>query len=172
MRARSRKRKGILASTTTDVALLDLRLPDGSGLDLLDALIDADPDLPVIMMTAYGSVADAVDAMQRGARDYVQKPLDLEEVRLKVEHALRGARQRREISYYRDRESGAGAILGESPTTQQLRALIARVARMTSGPGAPAPTVLLLGETGSGKGHCGARPARRAAAGATGRSSR
>jgi DNA-binding NtrC family response regulator len=146
--------KGILASTTADVALIDLRLPDGSGLDLLDSLMTADPDLPVVMMTAYGSVADAVDAMHRGARDYVQKPLDLEEVRIKIEHALRGARQRREISYYRERAAGAGAILGGSSAAEQLRSLIVRVARMTSGPRAPAPTVLLLGETGSGKGHC------------------
>jgi DNA-binding NtrC family response regulator len=143
----------VAASTPVDVALLDLRLPDGSGLDLLDALVASDPDRPVIMMTAYGSVADAVGAMQRGARDYVQKPLDLEEVRLKVEHALHSARQRREISYYRGRETSAGSILGEAPATQHLRALVTRVARMTLGPGAPAPTVLLLGETGSGKGH-------------------
>jgi DNA-binding NtrC family response regulator len=146
--------KNLLASAPVDVALIDLRLPDGSGLDLLDSLMAADPDLPVIMMTAYGSVADAVDAMHRGARDYVQKPLDLEEVRIKIEHALRGARQRREISYYRERAAGAGAILGGSAAAEQLRSLIIRVARMTSGPRAPAPTVLLLGETGSGKGHC------------------
>jgi DNA-binding NtrC family response regulator len=143
----------IAATTPVDVALLDLRLPDGSGLDLLDALVAADPDRPVIMMTAYGSVADAVGAMQRGARDYVQKPVDLEGVRLKVEHALNSARQRREISYYRGRDTSAGSILGESPAAQRLRALVTRVARMTTGPGAPAPTVLLLGETGSGKGH-------------------
>jgi DNA-binding NtrC family response regulator len=143
----------IAASTPIDVALLDLRLPDGSGLDLLDALTGADADRPVIMMTAYGSVADAVHAMQRGARDYVQKPLDLEEVRLKIEHALHSARQRREIDYYRGRETAAGSILGESPSTQWLRSVITRIARMTIGPGAPAPTVLLLGETGSGKGH-------------------
>ena len=57
-----------------DVVLLDLRLPDGTGLDVLDALTAGDGDVAVIMMTAYGSVADAVAAMQRGARDYVQKP--------------------------------------------------------------------------------------------------
>jgi DNA-binding NtrC family response regulator len=141
------------AVTPADVALLDLRLPDGSGLDLLDHLMKADPDLPVILMTAYGSVADAVHAMQRGARDYVQKPLDLEEVRLKVEHALHGARQRREISYYRERDASTRLILGESDATRRLRNLVERIARMTTGTGAPAPTVLLLGETGSGKGH-------------------
>jgi two-component system response regulator AtoC len=145
--------EGIVATTPVDVVLLDLRLPDGSGLDLLNRLLTADADLPVIMMTAYGSVADAVRAMQRGARDYVQKPFEFDEIQLKVEHALRGARQRREISYYRERGAAAGTILGESAGAQRLRTLVTRVARMTSGPGAPAPTVLLLGETGSGKGH-------------------
>jgi DNA-binding NtrC family response regulator len=143
----------IVASTPVDVVLLDLRLPDGSGLDLLNTLLTADADLPVIMMTAYGSVADAVRAMQRGARDYVQKPFELDEIQLKVEHALRGARQRREISYYRERGAAAGTILGESAAAERLRTLVTRVARMTAGPGAPAPTVLLLGDTGSGKGH-------------------
>jgi two-component system response regulator AtoC len=145
--------KRIVAATPVDVALLDLRLPDGSGLDLLDALLTADTDLPVIIMTAYGSVADAVRAMQRGARDYVQKPFELDEIQLKVERALRGTRQGREISYYRERGAAAGTILGESAAAERLRTVVTRLARMTTGPGAPAPTVLLLGETGSGKGH-------------------
>jgi two-component system, NtrC family, response regulator AtoC len=141
------------AAAPPDVALLDLRLPDGSGLDLLDALLTDDPELPVIMMTAYGSVADAVRAMQRGARDYVQKPFELDEIYLKVDNALRGAREHREISYYRERSAAPGAILGESPAAEQLRTLVSRIGRMTSGVAAPAPTILLLGETGSGKGH-------------------
>src|SRR5437867_5336052 len=143
----------LAATRLPDVALLDFRLPDGSGLDLLAALVREDPELPVIMMTGYGSVADAVRAMQQGARDYVQKPLDLSELRLKVEQALRSRRERREISYYRGRGAAPGDIVGESTTTQRLRTLVARIAQMTPGAGAPAPTVLLLGETGSGKGY-------------------
>ncbi len=143
----------IAAETPIDIALLDLRLPDGSGLDVLDAMLAADNSLPVIMMTAYGSVADAVQAMQRGALDYVQKPFELDEIQLKVTHALGHVRQRREISYYRERGAAAGDILGESAAAQRLRMLVTRIARMTSAPGAPAPTILLLGETGSGKGH-------------------
>jgi len=145
--------KRVVAATSVDIVLLDLRLPDGSGLDLLDALLAADADLPVIMMTAYGSVADAVRAMQRGARDYVQKPFELDEIQLKVEHALHGTRQQRELSYYRERTAAAVTILGESAAAKRLRAVVERLAHMTSAAGAPAPTVLLLGETGSGKGH-------------------
>jgi two-component system, NtrC family, response regulator AtoC len=140
-------------ATPIDVALVDLRLPDGSGLDLLGTLLTVDPGLPVIMMTAYGSVADAVDAIKRGAVDYVQKPFETDEICVKLEHALRAARQRREISYYRERGAATGTILGDADATQRLRQLVERVARSTSGPGSPAPTVLLLGETGSGKGH-------------------
>jgi two-component system response regulator AtoC len=145
--------RGIASATPPDIALLDLRLPDGVGLDLLDTLLSADPELPVIMMTAFGSVADAVQAMQRGARDYVQKPFELNEIQLKVGRALRSTRQRREISYYRERGTGAATIIGASAAAERLRGLVTRIARMTGGPGAPAPTVLLLGETGSGKGH-------------------
>jgi len=136
-----------------DVALVDLRLPDGSGFDLLDELIAADPGRPVIMMTAHGSVADAVHAIKAGAVDYVQKPFELDEIAVKLAQALRGARERREISYYRERGAAAASILGDAPAAERLRQLVERLARSTGGPGSPAPTVLLLGETGSGKGH-------------------
>ncbi len=143
----------LLPITLPDVVLLDLRLPDGSGLDLLEPLVAADPEVPILMMTAYGSVADAVRAMQHGARDYVQKPLDLDEIGLKVTNALRAARERREIAYYRGRQTTVGRIEGESAAVQRVCALIERLTRATGGVGQPAPTVLLLGETGTGKGH-------------------
>jgi DNA-binding NtrC family response regulator len=134
----------LTADGLPDVVLLDLRLPDGSGLDWLGALHERAPEVPVVMMTAYGSVNDAVTAMQRGARDYVQKPLDLGEIRLKVERALAHVQDEREVSYYRRREAAPMA---------HLRALVEKIARATGGPGTQPPTVLLLGETGSGKSH-------------------
>jgi len=136
-----------------EVVLLDLRLPDGSGLDALPKLLAADPDLAVIMMTAYGSVADAVKAMQQGARDFVLKPFTLEEIQLRVERAVGVAQARRELAYYRGREAAAGTILGDSPAMEHLRGVVGRLARAIGARGAPAPTVLLLGETGVGKGH-------------------
>src|SRR5262249_41883509 len=149
----ARESQRVVADAGPDVVLLDLRLPDGSGLDVLAELGGSAPDVPVIMMTGHGSVADAVEAMKRGARDFVQKPLELEEIRLKVERALDATRERREIAYYRERERMAGTILGESSAIQALRRMVERLARATGGPGQPAPTVLLLGETGTGKGH-------------------
>ena len=143
----------VAGETPPHVVLLDLRLPDGSGLDVLTDLLAATPDLPVIMMTGHGSVADAVEAMQRGARDFVQKPLELEEIRLKVERALGATREHREVAYHRERQRLASEILGESDPLQRLRTMVERLAKATRGPGAPAPTVLLLGETGAGKGH-------------------
>jgi len=135
-----------------EVVLMDLRLPDGSGLDALPRVLAADPDVAVIMMTAYGSVADAVQAMQHGARDFVLKPFDLDEIRMRVERAVGTARARREIAYYREREAAEATIIGASPAIDRLRELVARLGRATAPRGA-APTVLLLGETGSGKGH-------------------
>ena len=135
-----------------EVVLLDLRLPDGSGLEALPRILAADPEVAVIMMTAYGSVSDAVQAMQHGARDFVLKPFDLDEIRLRVERAVGTARAQREIAYYRQREAGAPTIMGESPAMARLRDLVGRLARATAPRGA-APTVLLLGETGAGKGH-------------------
>jgi DNA-binding NtrC family response regulator len=136
-----------------DVALLDLRLPDGSGLDALPKMLAAEPELPVIMMTAYGSVADAVQAMQQGARDFVLKPFELDEIRLRVERAVGASKAQREIAYYREREVTASTVLGDSPAMEHVRQTIARIARATGSPGGEAPTILLLGETGSGKGH-------------------
>ena len=135
-----------------EVVLMDLRLPDGSGLDALPRVLAADPDVAVIMMTAYGSVADAVQAVQHGARDFVLKPFDLDEIRMRVERAVGAARARREIAYYREREAAEATIIGASPAMDRLRELVARLGRATA-PRGPAPTVLLLGETGAGKGH-------------------
>jgi DNA-binding NtrC family response regulator len=136
-----------------DVVLMDLRLPDGNGLEALPRVLAIDPDVAVIMMTAYGSVADAVEAMQHGARDFVLKPFDLEEIRLRVERALGAARAQREVAYYRERQAAPAAIMGGSPPILRLRELVGRLARATAARGGAAPTVLLLGETGSGKGH-------------------
>src|ERR671917_876847 len=78
------------------LVLTDLRMPHGSGLDVLRAARSADPDVPVIVMTAYGSIDEAVQAMKQGATDFLQKPVDSHHLLLLVERALEAERLRTE----------------------------------------------------------------------------
>jgi DNA-binding NtrC family response regulator len=138
--------------TTPDLVLLDLRLPDGSGLDVLARILEACPGVPVIMMTAYGSVADAVEAMRRGAVDYLQKPLDLEQVRLLVDRVLEKQRRDRELAYLRSRDRAfPKEIVREAP---RLVAIFEQVGRLREAdlPPSKRPAILLTGESGTGKG--------------------
>jgi len=135
-----------------DLLLLDMRLPDGSGLDFLGALGPRSAP-PVVVMTAYGEVADAVAAMKRGAVDYLKKPLDLPELSLVVERVLAQRELRRRLEYSRAREEHLGErveLVGEAPA---MRALVAQVERIAAlaGAGSTPPTVLISGETGTGK---------------------
>lgn len=138
-----------------DVAVVDIRLPGMGGLEVLQKLREGCPGTAVVMTTAHASIASAVEAMKRGAFDYLTKPLDLDELRVVVEKALAHARLNRELSYLKAREKngaqGSG-ILGESPPVRLLKEQVERIAALESPGGAGAPTVLLLGETGTGKG--------------------
>lgn len=138
-----------------DVAVVDIRLPGMDGLEVLRKLREASPGTEVIMMTAHASVGSAVEAMRRGAFDYLAKPLDLEELRVVVDKALANLRMRRELSYLRSRRV-AGAhvseVLGESPPIRALHDQIVQAACLESPEGGTGPTVLILGETGVGKG--------------------
>ena len=131
-----------------DLALLDLRLPDGDGLEVLRRIKELAPDTPVILMTAFSSVESAVEAMKLGAYSYVAKPFNLDEVAVVVANALETSRLRREVRTLRTnqrREHGFDAIIGESPAMVAAKGLLARVADSL------ASTVLLTGETGTGK---------------------
>jgi two-component system, NtrC family, response regulator AtoC len=131
-----------------DLVLLDLRLPDGDGLEVLRRMEDLAPDTPVILMTAFSSGESAVEAMRLGAYSYVAKPFNLDEVAVVVANALETSRLRREVRTLRTsqrREYGFDAIIGESPAMVAAKSLLARVAD------SPASTVLLTGETGTGK---------------------
>jgi len=106
------------------------------------------------MMTAYASIPTAVEAMKRGAFDYLSKPLDLDELCIVVDKALTHARMRRELSYLKARSEVGGhlsAIVGASACIQALREQIAHIATLEAPGGGAAPTVLILGETGVGK---------------------
>jgi DNA-binding NtrC family response regulator len=143
-----------LAKSRPDLVLLDQRLGEEDGIVLLREAHAADPELPVVVMTAYGSVETAVAAMKAGARDYVQKPIDLEQLALVVARALEEARARACL----DRLQGSppdrttvGALLGASAAMEPVRTFLDRMARLDGLSAGEYPTVLLLGETGTGK---------------------
>ena len=135
------------ADTGADLVLLDYGLPDMTGLDVLRRLKTHDPDLIVIMLTANQAVDRVVEAMRAGAFHYATKPFDADEIALLVTSALETTRLRRELRAMRASRGATSidAIIGDSAAMRSLRALIARVAT------APASTVLITGESGTGK---------------------
>src|SRR5207248_2687479 len=129
------------------LVLTDLRMPHGSGLDVLRAARAADPLVPVVVMTAYGSIDEAVQAMKDGAHDFLQKPVDSNHLLLLVERALEQARLRTENMLLREewsRRYGVPRIIGESEAIKRAVAETQRVSQTEA-------NVLLLGESGTGK---------------------
>ena len=139
--------RAALGQSLPSVVLSDLRLPDGDGFGVLRAAKDADPDLPVIVMTAYGSIQDAVAAMKDGALDFLAKPVDPDHLLLMVERALA---QRRLLSEYNllkeeaAKRRGMPEIIGESAVIRHTLQSVQRAAGSDT-------TVLLEGESGTGK---------------------
>ena len=136
-----------LESGGCDVVLTDLRMPDVDGLDLLEAIQKLDPHLPVVIMTAFGNIESAVDAIQRGAYHYVTKPFKMATVRMLLEragHERREHEENRQLrAAFRERFHSMG-LVGQSATFNELKTLIQRVADAPS-------SVLIMGETGTGK---------------------
>jgi two-component system response regulator HydG len=131
----------------SDVVVTDLRMKGSDGLDLLAGIKQAEPSTPVIIMTAFGAVETAVEAMRRGAYHYVTKPFSLETLRVLVERACRERALSRENALLRRTlrsNLSSRQLLGNSLPMRQLRALIAQIADATS-------SVLISGETGTGK---------------------
>ncbi len=136
-----------IASAPHKLILTDLRMPHGSGLDVLRASQSADTDVPVVVMTAFGSIDEAVQAMKDGAHDFLQKPVDSNHLLLLVGRALEQARLRNENVLLREEWSnryGFPRIIGESEAIKRAVGEAQRVATTEA-------TVLLLGESGTGK---------------------
>jgi two-component system, NtrC family, response regulator AtoC len=133
------------AAEKIDLVLTDLRMPDMSGVELLDKIRAVDSEVPIIVFTAYGTVQSAVDAMKRGAFDYILKPFDLEAVEVVIRRAVEMGRYRIENRYLREQAAPAApGLIGESPALQRIASLISQVAPTRS-------PVLITGETGTGK---------------------
>jgi len=140
----------LLERLQPDVVFADVRLPGMSGIDLLKRIREFDPVLPVIMLTAYGSIEGAVEAVKLGAFDYVKKPVDLEELKLLADRARENRQLKQELSYYRRRATedvGFATMVGQSPAARAVLERARQLAEL-----ADTPPVLLTGETGTGKG--------------------
>src|SRR5450631_2222347 len=126
------------------LVLTDLKLPGCSGLDVLHESKQADPTIPVILITAYGSVEEAVTAMKEGAFDFIQKPVELDHLKLLVERAARQQELLRENLLLREDYTaryGFPRIVGEHKSMKEATHQLQRVAATDA-------TVLLLGESG------------------------
>jgi len=138
-----------LASDPVDVVLSDIRMPEMDGLELLDRIQASHPGVVVVMMSAYGTVDTAIEAMKRGAYDYIPKPFKPDEVVLLLRKAQERERLKREnrslrTDLERFRRSGLGKLVGQSEPMQRIFRTITKIAEYKT-------TVLIQGESGTGK---------------------
>lgn len=130
-----------------DLIILDMSLPKMSGLEVLENIKEDKPDVPVIMVTAYGSTQTAIEALRLGAYDFIAKPFDLDELQMTADRALAQRRVIDENRFLRNelkQKYGFDNIVGSTPEVQRAYVLAAQVAATNT-------TVLILGETGTGK---------------------
>jgi DNA-binding NtrC family response regulator len=137
----------LMEDTTPSLVITDLKMPGMSGLDMLRKLREAYPETTVIMITAFGTVSTAVEAMKAGAYDYITKPVDYEQLMLVVNRAMERGQLIAEVKTLRanlDEKYGFESIVGRSKALLRVLEMASRVARRES-------TVLIAGETGTGK---------------------
>lgn len=136
----------LLEEEHPDVVILDVRLPDMSGMAAFDRIREIDPQLPVVIMTAYATTEIAIEATKRGAFEFLLKPVDFHQLRGVLSKAMESSQARRQADTFDDAEplSAVDRIVGQSPPMQILYKTIGRIAPQDV-------TVLLLGESGTGK---------------------
>lgn len=138
----------LLKESRFDILLVDIKMEGMSGLDLLKIVKESDPDVAVVMITAYGSIATTIEAMKNGAHDYLLKPFDPEELGVLIEKIIHHQQQDRETQFLREaykERARFESMIGQSGPMQEVFDLIQDVAPADS-------TVLISGETGTGKG--------------------
>src|SRR5215475_1455937 len=135
-----------LGEETPDLLIIDVRMPGTSGLEVTRIVHEKYPSLPVIVMTAFGSIETAIEAIHEGAFDFISKPMNLEEIKKTVSRALaqRALHDNVQTSSAEVKTEPSGAIIGKSPAVMEVYKTIARVAPTKS-------VVLILGESGTGK---------------------
>ncbi|MGD0769105.1 MAG: sigma-54 dependent transcriptional regulator [Tepidisphaeraceae bacterium] len=135
-----------LGAARFDLLITDLRMPKMTGLELLAEAKRLRPEMPVVLMTAFATVSNAVEAMKLGAYDYIQKPFNADEIKLLVDRTLEHSRLRLENQAYRSMtEIGSPRpLIGQSAAMEQVRQKIEQVSRSNA-------TVLIRGESGTGK---------------------
>jgi DNA-binding NtrC family response regulator len=137
----------MLREAAADLIVSDVRMPDMGGIELLRAARELSPDIAVVMMTAFATVETAREAFKLGADDFIQKPFDVDELKLIVEKALELRQLKQEIQDWRKTQSDRGRldqIIGRSPRMQAVYQMIETVAVVQS-------TILITGESGTGK---------------------
>jgi len=130
-----------------DIVITDLRMPGMNGFELLSELRGIDQDVPVVVMTGYSSVENAVEAMKRGANDFIKKPFDFEELRLMLERTMKTIRLRNENKLLKRRigqKRNRFGMIGDTPVMRSLFTTIEKVAEVSC-------SVVLTGESGTGK---------------------
>ena len=133
-----------LSENSYDLCFTDMRLPDGNGQEIIELIAETCPDTPVAMITAYGNVDAAVNALKAGAFDFVSKPVDIQMLRGLVRTALRLAEEKREGGGAAKAGGSGDRLIGDSPAMEQVRATIAKLARNQA-------PVYIAGESGVGK---------------------
>jgi DNA-binding NtrC family response regulator len=134
--------------TRYDILLLDIKMEGMSGLDVLKKVKENDPDLSVVMITAYGSIPSAIEAMKNGAHEYLLKPFDPDELMVLIEKIRKHQAETRETQFLREQykeRTRFESMIGQSRALQEVFDLIERIAPTDS-------TILIKGETGTGKG--------------------
>ena len=134
----------LLASSSIDVVITDLKMPAGGGLELVRRAKTSHSDVPVVVLTGFGTVASAVECLQAGAANYILKPAAPAAIEVAIERALEASALRRELNYLRGGEDERDLPIGQSPAWQQVLKSIRAAAPTDS-------TVLILGESGTGK---------------------